>query len=329
MLDMGGVAAADAKTKLDMGKNNKVRAVALDFNLITRSIEKQKKEEKIANVSPLVSKDEKRTSIGAVSPNTEFVQSIADLLHVKLFGETRQSKPSEGDDISRLMGEKPEHVAKKDHIPYMDIRSKYGAKLRSKVEGGLAGVDLANSKKEESLQKGDAAGHFAARALAAANTVTTSGSKWLASTGTGSLLSFLSMRSMKIALLPSPRSTSVAEKAQMKQNMEDLTRQLSNVNFDLLVEGSTEARSDNVANSLLTMVTSGMETDPMSILVVSDQDDYLRSARDMGCFTCRIRQKNAPRGNVTTNFNAEDISEVQDVVDELNGLSFNTAASRS
>ena len=71
-------------------------------------------------------------------------------------------------------------------------------------------------------------------------------------------------------------------------------------------------------------VTSELDTNPISILVVSDRDDYLRSARDLGIYTCRVRKKNMPRGNVTTNYTVEDVKEVEDVVNELNGISFNT-----
>ena len=120
---------------------------------------------------------------------------------------------------------------------HLDIRSKYGKKLRKKVEGGLAGVDLANTKKEEALQRGDAASHLVARNIALMDDVQTSGSRWLANSGTGSLLSFLSMRSVKIALMPSPQQMDESQIIIKQQQMQDLTRQLPNVKFDLLLEG--------------------------------------------------------------------------------------------
>jgi len=143
------------------------------------------------------------------------------------------------------------------------------------------------------------------------------------------------MRSMKIALIPMPRIMNNDEKLQMKDDMESLTRQLPTIKFDLLLDGEVESESlssldnNNIASLLLSKVRTKVDVDPMATLVVSDQDSYLRSARDMGCFTCRIRKKNAPRGNVTTNYNAEDMSGVQDVVNELNGISFNTVFSTS
>jgi hypothetical protein len=35
MLDIGGTPTANANTRINVGKNNKVHAVALDFHLIT------------------------------------------------------------------------------------------------------------------------------------------------------------------------------------------------------------------------------------------------------------------------------------------------------
>jgi len=113
--------------------------------------------------------------------------------------------------------------------------------------------------------------------------------------------------------------------------MEDLTRQLPNVKFDLLLEGSRHAgvTNDDVAKEILKKVTDELGSEPISTLVISDRDGYLRSARDIGMFTCRVRRKNAPRGNVTTNYNAEDVSEVEEVVNDLNGISYNAVFSNS
>ena len=144
---------------------------------------------------------------------------------------TRQSKfyrtREDDDDLSRLPSANDEHESNTTNATkqekhnmdspkekqkdgssssaHLDIRSKYGKKLRKKVEGGLSGANLANTKKKEALQRADAASHLAARTIALMDDVQASGSRWLANSGTGSLLSFLSMRSVKIALMPSPQ----------------------------------------------------------------------------------------------------------------------------
>lgn len=361
MLDMGGMASGvQTSTRLDTGKNNKIRAVALDFDLITKSIEMQRSDtlqhhQKLQK-SPTTQQETILTR-NNVKPKIDAVEHFAKLLGVSLGsshdeeGEKRK-RSKEEDDLSLLLeGRKrkedtnaqTENLDKSstvENVPQstaisssVDIRAKYAKQLRNKVEGGLAGVEVAKHKREEMLSRGDAAGHFAARALAAANSVSvsTSGSKWMATTGTGTLLSFLSMRSMKIALLPSPRIVSENEKDTYNRDMNDLTRQLPNVNFHLLVEGITD-RNDgseevSIAKRLLENVTSGINVDPISTLVVSDRDGLLKAARDLGYFTCRVRKKNAPRGNVTTNFTVESIQDVQDAVNELVGISYNAVFS--
>ena len=112
--------------------------------------------------------------------------------------------------------------------------------------------------------------------------------------------------------------------------MQDLTRQLPNVKFDLLLEGektNEDGDGKDSSTTLLKKLSTKVETDPISTLVVSDRDAYLRSARDMGMVTCRVRRKNAPRGNATTNYTAQDMGEEEDVVNELNGISFNAVFS--
>lgn len=326
MMDMGGVPTASAKTKLDMGKNNKIKAVALDFDLITKSIETHRLQDQ-ANRDK-IEKDEVKELNAEVKPRTDLVTSIADLLGVKLGGEGQMRKE---DDVMSLRGKRSKEKNVKDAqdaLAANDIRIKYAKKLRDRVDGGLAGVEVAKSKKEEMLSRGDAGGHFAARSLAAANTVSTSGSKWMASTGTGTLLSFLSMRSMKISLLPSPRQMTLVDQETKKQEMESLTRQLPTVKFDLLLDGIIDSRED-IAGCLLENIASELGTKPIETLVVSDQDSYLRSARDLGYYTCRVRRKNAPRGNITTDYTTETVVEVQDVVNELVGISFNTVFSKA
>lgn len=335
MMDLGGVSAAKSNTKIDMSKNNKIRVVALDFHLLTRNIDTHRKDEGLSISKNQQKKEEQK--IGDVKPRTDVVNTIANLLGVKLGGDMQKNKRKEqdDDDLSLLLGNRNNDSNKKDTKtdenttnanPFnSDIRAKYAKKLRDKVDGGLAGVELANSKKDEMLKMGDAKGHLVARQIAAAETVSKSGSKWLATTGTGTLLSFLNMRSMKIALLPPPKALSLEEKDKVLQDMESLQRQLPNIKIDILLGGETE--NEQVSLKLLDKLTKQSDVDPIATLVVSDQDAYLRTARDEGYYTCRVRPKNAPRGNITTNFTTENVSEVQDVVNELVGISFNTVFS--
>ena len=72
------------------------------------------------------------------------------------------------------------------------------------------------------MKRGDATTHLNARNIAASTVVSKTGSKWLATTGTGSLLSFLNSRSMKIALMPLPIHMDPQQKEEVGKYLEKL-----------------------------------------------------------------------------------------------------------
>jgi len=371
MMDLGGVAAADVKNQhIDKGKNSKIRAVALDFDLLVRNLDAQRAQAQqqvglpsakaIAGQAGSANIDTSASSM----PNVGMVEHMGKLLNVDLGGTIKGRKDEDEDDLSKLTGgtaavasssasaaglrpqevdeigssifsnlsssssksnsrpkPKPTATASTKAPPVNDPRAKYADKLRKKLDGGLAGVENAKFQQEEALKRGDAAGHLAARAIASATPVGT-GSKWLAATGTGHLLAYLTNRSMKIALLPIPDSADETSNDAAARRMDDLEQQLPQVRFDLLVKDGQRPPSDIMGD-----VQSKTDVAIGSLLVVSDRDDYLREAKERGHYTCRVRPKNAPRGNVTTNYTVSSISEIEDVCNELNGISFNTVFS--
>ena len=332
-------------------------AVALDFHLITRSIEARKllaDQENAANKMTLGHVNDKQSAASTIQPNTSLVEKMANLLNVNLGGDSNnKSKQPEKDDLSAILGSSEEtSYSDANNKPKpkvisspIDIRNKYASKLRNKIDGGVAGLELANSEKENTMSRGDASMHMTARNLLSqegmmGQTTNTSSSRWLATTGVGKLLSFLSARSMQIVLLPLPSTTSHPQSDEdvklTNEEMVSLTKQLPNVKFDLLIpdgrrrgEERTERANDNTANDVLQNVLSKLDyVPPIKFVVVSDRDDYLEAARDNGMFTCRIRPKNKRRGNITTNYNVDDVAGVQDVVNDINGISFNAALKR-
>lgn len=359
MLDMGGIAQAGVDTRINLGKNNKVRAVALDFHLITRSIEERRRMAEQEGVNGVGNKQPKSTSVSPsaseIQPDTSLVEQLANILKVNLGGQSSKSKRSEEDDLSTILGrlnpaEKSSVDEKKSlskvastppHVDHMDIRTKYAARLRNKIDGGVAGLELVKSDMEGAMKRGDAFIHLAARELISSEGMggesNSSSTRWLATTGVGKLLSFLSSRSMQIALLPLPSTPSHPQSDEdvqrTRQEMETLTRQLPNVQFDLLVpdgrrrgEEKTERSNDNTPEDVLTNVLSKIhDVPPLQFVVVSDRDDYLKAARENGMYTCRIRSKSKRRGDFTTNYDVEDVGSVLDVINEINGVSFNSA----
>ncbi|KAL7544122.1 hypothetical protein ACHAXR_013526 [Thalassiosira sp. AJA248-18] len=349
MLDMGGVAQAKVDTRINVGQNNKVQAVALDFHLITRSIEERRrdalaeKENASGGGNNNIQSKSAASTTSTAQPDISLIQQMANLLNVQLGGESTPLTP-EKDDLSSIMGSSSTADAKqsmpKAGVSHMDIRTKYAKKLRNKIDGGVAGLELAKSEKEDTMKRGDASIHMAARELISSDGMVESNissSRWLATTGVGRLLTFLGGRSMQIALLPLPSTTARPQTEedvkQTSQMMESLTRQLPKIKFDLLVpdgrrrgEEHTERSNDNAAEDVVKNVLSKMDNiPPIKFMVVSDRDDYLKAARDNGMFTCRVRPKNKRRGSITTDFNVADVGSIQDVINEINGISFNFA----
>jgi hypothetical protein len=264
-------------------------------------------------------------------------------LNVNLGGISSKSKLSEDDEdpaekSSTSEGKStPKVISAQPHVDHMDIRTKYAAKLRNKIDGGVAGLELVKSDMEGAMKRGDASIHLAARDLISSEGMggesNISSTRWLATTGVGKLLSFLSSRSMQIALLPLPSTPSHPQSdddvKQTQQEMLTLTRQLPNVQFDLLLpdgrrrgEEKTERSNDNTSDDVLRNVLSKIhDVPPLQFVVVSDRDDYLKAARDHGMYTCRIRPKSKRRGDFTTNYDVEDVGSVLDVINDINGVS--------
>ena len=321
----------------------------LDFDLISRNIAQAKdaskdKSSTTESQSTSVKVDPVSFSTSNVKPNTGLVQSIASLLNVKLGDDDNSNQKirrkrrdtGKDDDLSTIenMGDTKgttnnqsldKGITSTKAPPFMDIRSKYADKLKKKLDGGsgsLSGVDRMKEERDQALKRGDAAGHLVARSIAASQLVTTTGSKWLANTGTGALLAYLTNRSMKICLIPVPDLK--GEKSSIGDDMDSLTRQLPKVRFHSLIKSGY-----NDASSILKEVMNNLDGLPeLGVLVVSDRDDYLGSARQQGMFTCRVRPPNARRGNCTTDYTVETIGEVEQVVNEINGISFNSVLSR-
>ena len=317
MLDMGGAPSSlhdKNATRINASKNCKVQAVCFDFDVLTRSIGVENNiidnREGSSVVTKATTSSGRSPVLGDVKPNVGIIHQVAGLLNVDLGGAAKRS--SRVDDLSGLTGEKN---LPPPNIPTQDPRAKYAAKLQRKgVEGGIAGVDLAKHQIEETLRRGDAAGHLAARKIASAEPVGNR-TKWMAMTGTGSLLQYLSQRSMKLCLLPKPCDEVDEEEG---RRMEDFKKQLSDVVLDLLVKDG----SMNIPK-ILDVPLHEFEFDPTLVLVVSDSDDYIRAAKEKGMVTCRIRPANARRGNVSAHYMVESVPDVRNVVDEINGISFN------
>jgi hypothetical protein len=191
-----------------------------------------------------------------------------------------------------------------------DVRAKYSAKLRQKLEsGGISSIDRA---KQIDLIKGDAEGHLRARAMAVSQG-SSSNTKWMALTGTGALLQYISNRSISIVLLPLPEHPN---KEEQEKRMKEFAKQLPQVRLDLILH--SEHEEDKIWS--VEEVLKKLPQDNSATLLVSDRSDYLNQAKALGMTTCGIRPPNTPRG--TAHYVCADMSEVQQVLNQVNGISF-------
>ncbi|KAL7559995.1 hypothetical protein ACA910_013490 [Epithemia clementina (nom. ined.)] len=336
MLDMGGAPSAftekNSKTRIDVSKNSKVQAVAFDFHVLTTSLDASKQNyaelSTAAASSKTIPQPESGVKLGKVLPDINVVQEVANLLQVNLGGVSvaggEKSPTQEDDDLSLLTGEKKQNhdAEKRDPLKQFtglnnDVRSKYADKLKQRGLGSINGVDIAKSQVEETLKRGDAGGHLAARKLAVSEPPA-SGTRWIAPTGTGSLLQYMTQRCIKICLLPKPLESSASADNEEGGRMEDLTRQLKDVVFDVLLKDGRVGPAVVVNQAL-----ERLKLNPSLVLLVSDRDDYLKAAKEAGMITCRIRPANTRRGNITAQYMIPSIPEVRSVIDDINGISFN------
>lgn len=320
MLDLGGAPSSTTKnsTRINTSKNMNVQAVCFDFDVLTNSVGKE--DIRSTQPAPPQTQDLSPRPGKGVTPNQTVIQEVASLLNISLGEERKKQTELAEDDLSLLIGENqssPTHSSQSKPFihPLADIRSKYADKLAKRgLEGGLATVELAKRQREESLKRGDAGGHLAARKIAVSEPVPSS-TKWMALTGTGKLLRYLTMRNIKIALLPRPVPETNPDEG---QKMDDFQKQLSEVVFDLLYKKGTKD-----VDSIVSETVKKLDLDPKLIMLVSDRDSYLKAAKDQGLLTCRILPKNARRGNISAHYNIENIPSVEETLNEINGISFN------
>lgn len=312
MLDMGGMPAASNDQTLirtvNASKNSKLQAVAFDFDILTKSLEQAKQQQQ----QPATERDEKVPEINKqVQADLDQVQQIANLLNVSVDTGTPATTP---------IPKSPKALPKTNVGE--DIRAKYASKLK----GGLAGVELAKSQIEQTLKSGDAAGHLAAREMAVRETAA-SPTKWMALSGTGKLLSYLTHRSIHIALLPSLKLNDDQKNETEFTHMTNLSKQLKGqaiidciVPFKDVTNTSEKVLKAGVLNEL--------NIPAERVLVVSDKDDYLKAAKNLGMITCRLQPENGRRGNISAHYTAPTVPDVQEVVNEINGISFNVVLNR-
>ncbi|KAG7362886.1 hypothetical protein IV203_026246 [Nitzschia inconspicua] len=350
MLDMGGMpSASNDRTPIrtiNASKNSKLQAVAFDFEILIKSSPGTDSSSNNININNNNNKSAtppKGMDSSDLRLNTrptadlDQINQVANLLKVDINADSptfknpyKESVSSFGNTTGTTSLPTPPSPPKPKlpkTAPHEDVRAKYARKLK----GGLAGIELAKSQVEESLAKGDAAGHLAARKMVMQDTPphSSGGSRWMANSAASKLLTYLTHRSIRIVLLPDPKRVGNAEKQQQEQDwMRDFQTQLRDVVIDVAVPSLQSADEATLSQTLQKNVLNELSMDPALVLVVSDRDDYLKTAKDLGMLTCRLQPKNARRGNITAHFTSPSVDNVQEIVNEINGISFNAVLNR-
>jgi|TARA_A100001035_G_scaffold205105_1_gene165209 hypothetical protein len=93
-------------------------------------------------------------------------------------------------------------------------------------------------------------------------------------------------------------------------------------------KSSKDAYATRRVKAMMKNNKSFQQLDPRTVMLVSSDDSLLKAARDNGMLTCKFRLPNTMRG-VTTHFTATDALEIQDALEELNGIAMRGSANVS
>ena len=349
MMDMGGVPLSSGNKKLaksltkSLSKRLKVRGVLFDYNVIT-------------NHAPENIKAEEDESSRASSSESSFFrlpQHVADMAAVlgvnvaatdkgvslgrqeereKIFSEPEAM--NETIDLSRRTSKKEsQRKLPADVAPpgADDVRAKYMAKLKAK-KGISASQILGTSGQAGSATASDQDSTFhlslrdsivSAENNADPNKYSNSG-RWLPVSGMGRLLQYTSSRSIKIGIM----SGSPLLASYKAGDVQEYQKQLGKVDFDFVFEEGVGNNGGDagalVAESIKELdVEAGVGDDLSGVMVVSQETEILKAARDANSYTCYVIPLNGRRCGISTNYTIKTISELRDCVDDVNGVSFN------
>jgi len=150
---------------------------------------------------------------------------------------------------------------------------------------------------------------------------------WLLRPGMGNIVDYVRHRSMRLGLLSGLRSPTLAD---------TLVRQMSDTRFvrppggggdDGSIDEEDEWKSSgNDVARLLSVLHHPSGGDAQSLLLVSRSDAILQQGADLGLYTCRYRADGDRYGNVGTHYTARSPLEVQDVLEDLNGIAMRASA---
>ena len=184
-----------------------------------------------------------------------------------------------------------------------DVRLKYGAALQKKGIGvsGLVDAVVGPAAGAKGSKVGDSSFHLGARAMAMRQdeqdaSEGDSAGRWMVANGMGTLMNFIGDRSMKVGLVSSDKrhmgKSTVVE-------MDKYVYQLGHHSFHFVGrelppekgKGGDDKNAETIKAAIDSMKGEGnhaIELGPQHVMVVSDRDDLLKAARNVGESCCCV-----------------------------------------
>jgi len=198
------------------------------------------------------------------------------------------------------------------------VQSKYMSKISSKLGGTNPLVGSAQAP------RGDGDLHSAGKALlkqesqrSGKKSASESG-RWVLSQGMGAIVDYASSRTMNVCVLGLPTQTQGLLNALVEQTPE--TPWL----YTGKVSGEPSSELQRAEKKFAAKAAGVIE--PRHLLFISSDDTYLGLAKERGFMTCRYRPKDGLYGQVSTDFSATSALELQDALEELNGVALRGSA---
>lgn len=280
-----------------VGQQLKVRALAVDAQIFRRTSPKgsEPKDLRVSarlDTATLATKDMLTKQV-----RHELKKRGLDAIGKPWTVRERLDEARELEDISRLQGtpEVPQQKLTPQVPQQTDVRAKYAAKLRGKLDAPPPDKD------------GDAA------LLQAARQVATTPSRWrLGPPGLRTLLDFAVARSMSLVLVARADTTD--------QELEELLRQ--STRFDLV------HREGDLVAACAKLDVAHHQTLAFFDDRGSENDDVSRigDAKRAGILTCLLRDAavTASTGRARPDFHVDTCADVINIINDLNGISYRT-----
>ena len=191
------------------------------------------------------------------------------------------------------------------------IQTKYMNKIRKRI-GDKSIVDATSPIKETD-----------AKLLNIAKTIPTPNEtkkplRWLLQVGMGDVLDYSSFRSINVAVLNTKKASF--------NLIDQLAGQITNINFYKI----NKTNDDKLKLiDKFSLMEENLKIIQKECLLISSNEEIIASAKERGYYTCRYRSSDSLYGQQSTDFQATSAIEVQDCIEELNGIGMRPSAYHS